>query len=100
VTPRIAFDIFAVLFADPAHAADIAIEDGWKFRAAEADDVDVVARRAGDRQDLVDGDVGMLAPVALATRQPLELHRGRELIIVEDRGDRVMASRMRAENEL
>ena len=76
VAPRIAFDIFAILFADPAHAADIAIEDRRKFRAAEADDVDVVARRAGDRQHLVDGEVGMLAAVALAARQPLELHRG------------------------
>ena len=42
----------------------------------------------------------MLAAVALAARQPLELHRGFQLIIDEDRGNRVVASRMRAENKL
>src|SRR5215472_417257 len=69
VAPRIALDVFAVLFPDPPHAANIAIEDRRKFRTAEADDVGVATRRAGDRQHLVDGKVGMESAVALLPGQ-------------------------------
>ena len=65
VTSGAFFDILTVFFANPAHASDIPIENGGKFAAAKARDVDVLTRFAGNRKNFVDGEVGMIAPVAL-----------------------------------
>src|SRR4029077_15555633 len=60
VTSGASLDIFAIFFPYPAPAADVSIKYGWKFAAAEAGDVDVLARFPGDRQNFVDGKIGMI----------------------------------------
>jgi len=42
----------------------------------------------------------MFAAIALASRQSFELHCSAQLIVLKDCGDRVVASRMHAENKL
>lgn len=100
VAPRVFLDVFSVFLAKPAHADDIAIVDGRKFRPAEAGNVDILARCAADRQHLVHREVRMFASVSLLARQPFELHRGAQLIVLEQRGDAVMTTRVHRENEL
>ena len=65
-----------------------------------ATDVDVAARRTRDRQHLVDRQIGMLAPVALVARQPLELDRGAQLVVLEQRGARVVKIGVQRQDEL
>ena len=59
------FNIFAILLADPAHPANVPIKNGGKFGATKASDVDILPTPAGNRQNLVNGQIRMLAPIAL-----------------------------------
>src|SRR5262249_2626089 len=74
VTARALFDVFAILLAYPAHTSDIFIENGGKLGTTEARSVDIFASLTGDRQHLIDGQIGMLAAVALVPCQPLQLN--------------------------
>ena len=97
---RVLLDIFSILLAQPAHAANGAVKFGRELAAAYADDVDVLAGDAADTQHLVDGEVRILPPVALVAGQPLELHRGTQRIILEQRGARVVHAGVHGEDEL
>ena len=83
MTSGASFNIFAIFFPYPAHAADVSIKYGRKFAAAEAGDVDVLARFPGDRQNFVDGKIGMIAPVAFEAGQPLELNGSEQFVVLE-----------------
>jgi len=83
VAPGAPLDIFPIFLPYPAHAADIAIENSWKFAAAETRNIDILACFPGDRQNLVDGEVGMIASVAFKAGQPLELNGGEQMIVLE-----------------
>ena len=100
VPARIALHVLAVLPVQPAGAAYVAEIFERKQHAAERDRIDVPARRARDRQHLVDRQIGMLAPVALVARQPLELHRGAQLIVFIQRRARVVKIGVQRQDEL
>ena len=72
VTAGAPLDIFTIFFPYPAYAADVSIKYGRKFAAAETGDVHVLARFPGNRQNLVDGKIGMIASVAFEAGQPLD----------------------------
>ena len=73
----------AKLLVDPANPANIAVKDRRKFAPADAEDVDVFARGARDREDLLDAAVRVLAAVVFSPCQPFELRRGEQRIVVE-----------------
>ena len=81
VAARVLLDVFAIFLADPAHAADVAIKNGGKFATADTNDIDVLTGFSGNRQNLVDGEIGMVASVAFKAGQPLLLN-GREQVVV------------------
>jgi hypothetical protein len=54
-----------------------------EIRSAETGDVDVLTRFSGDRQDLVDGEIGMVASVALKAGQPFKLNGGKQIVVLE-----------------
>jgi hypothetical protein len=62
---------------------DVSIKYGWKFAATETGDVDIPARFTGNRQNFVDGKVGMIASVAFEAGQPLELNGSEQVIVLE-----------------
>src|SRR5215475_14946264 len=72
---RVLLDATTVLLAQPANAADRSIEFGRVLATAQADHVDVPARRSDDLQHFVDCGVRMAPPVVLVSGQPLERYR-------------------------
>jgi hypothetical protein len=83
VTAGTSLDIFAIFFAYPAHAADVAIKYGWKFAAAETGDVNVLARFPGNGQNFIDGKIGMIASVAFEPGQSLKLNGSEQIVVLE-----------------
>ena len=94
------FDIFTVFFAYPAHAGDIPIKNRRKFAATKASDVDVLTRFAGDRQNFVNGEIRMIAPIALKTGQPLQLHGSEQIVLLKQCGAGVVNAGVSHEDEL
>ena len=83
MTAGASLDIFAIFFPYPARAANVSIKYGWKFAATETGDVDVLARLPGNRQNFVDGKIGMIASIAFEAGQPLELNGGEQIVVLE-----------------
>jgi hypothetical protein len=82
-TAGASLDIFAIFFPYPTYAANVLIKYSWKFAAAVTGDVHVLARFPGNRQNLVDGKIGMIASVAFEAGQPLELNGSEQFIVLE-----------------
>jgi hypothetical protein len=100
VTAGAPLDVFAIFFPYPARAADVSIKNRREFTAAETGDVDVLARFPGNRQNFVDGKIGVVASVTFEAGQPLELNGGEQIVVLEQRGARLMNAGVSRENEL
>src|SRR5712692_6316844 len=100
VAPGTFLDVAAVKLAQPAHAPDGLVITGIQFAAAEEGDVHVAAGGADDRQDFVDARIRMNAAVALAARQPLELHGRLRRIVEKHCGRGIVYAGMNGKNEL
>ena len=89
-----------LFFPYPARAVDVSIKNRREFTAAETGDVDVLARFPGNRQNFVDGKIGVVASVTFEGGQPLELNGGEQIVVLEQRGARLMNAGVSRENEL
>ena len=88
------------LLAQPSDAADPAEIGGGEHGAAVSNRVDIMPRRASDRQHLIDREVGKRASVAFVAGQAFKMHRRLERIILKHRGGGIMRAGVDTKDEL